>query len=141
MHRNSFRIVFLLLAALGGTLFAARSSGADLEWTETGRLTLDAAPRDIVTSPDGKWIFVLTKGELAVYAPPAAAPAGRLPVDDAFDRLSYNAQDETVILSSTGSTVVRFLRPETVHTFALQGVPFRGPANAPVVLTVFSDYQ
>ena len=80
-------------------------------------------------------------GELLVYSIPEDKVAGRMSVDKAFDKLTYSAADDTVILSSSTAKTLKFIQMDVVHKFSLAGVPFKGPENAPVTVVVFSDYQ
>src|SRR5574340_1142789 len=74
---------------------------AEIEWTEKGKLTLEAAPLDVVTTPDGKWCIVLSRGQIVVYTIPDYKAAARFPVDAGFDRMRFSDSEEQIILSSS----------------------------------------
>jgi hypothetical protein len=58
-----------------------------------------------------------------------------------FDRLSYSAKTNSLILSSQSEKTVKVIQLELIHKFDLSGLPVKGPENAPVTMTVFGDYQ
>jgi hypothetical protein len=122
-------------------LTTGRTAHADIEWTEKKQLQLEASPLDMVTSPDGKWVIILTPGEILVYSMPEDRVVNRMPVDKAFDKVTYSTADGAVLISSTTGNNIKIIQMDVVHTFSLAGLPFKGPVNAAVTIVVFSDYQ
>jgi hypothetical protein len=141
MTRTSIRAAAFTLIVAICLLFAGRPSRADIEWTEKKQIKFEVSPIDMVTSADGKWLIVLSSGEILVYSIPEGKVISRRPVDKAFDKLTYSSEDETIILSSSTGKTMEFVQIAEVHKFSLEGLPFRGPENAPVTVVVFSDYQ
>src|SRR5512145_2126959 len=74
---------------------------ADVEWTVKKQLNLEAAPVDVATSPDGKWVFVLTQGVVLVYSGADSTVVNRIPVDKGFDRVTFSEKDSLLILTSS----------------------------------------
>lgn len=142
MEKMPIRTLALSLFAFICLLFVVvRPSRADIEFTENKQIKLDVSPIGTVTSSDGKWMIVLSPGEILVYSISEGKVINRLPVDKAFDKLAYSAANETVIISSSSGKLIKFLQIFDVQKFSLAGLPFKGPENAPVTLVVFSDYQ
>jgi hypothetical protein len=141
MVKTSLRVTAFTLVGIICLFFAVRPSLADIEWTEKKQIKLEVTPIDMVTSPDGKWVIVLSSGEILVYSMPEGKVINRMPVDKAFDKLTYSAPDETIILSSSSGKTMKFVQMAEVHKFSLAGLPFKGPENAAVTIVVFSDYQ
>jgi hypothetical protein len=112
-----------------------------MEWEMTTRLELQAAPLDVATSTNGKWIFILTGGEILVYSVAEERIGQRIPIEVGFDKMSYLDRQERLILTSHASKALRIIQLELVHDIAVAGLPFRGPENARVTIAVFSDYQ
>lgn len=131
-------MVLLLAAAVG---VSAQAASAGLEWNTIKDLEVKAAPLDVASSADGKWLFVLTPGEVLVYALREEAIAARIPVGREFDRIVSLPRPDRLAVASSGKKTLRLIRLDEVHKFDLQGRAFRGPADAPVVVAVFVDYQ
>ncbi len=136
------KISITAIAALFLLAFVVpRPAPAEIEWSLKKQLNLEAAPQDVVSSGDGKWVYVLTKGEILIYSEAEGKVVKRVPVDKTFDRLTFSAADNTLIVTSSTGKMMNIIQLEQVHHFALDGVPFEGGKNAPVTLVVFSDYQ
>jgi len=116
-------------------------SGAELEWTEKRQLKLDASPIDVVQSDDGKWIFILSSGAVLVYAAAEDRVVQSIPVDAGFDRLSFSGRSNRLTLTSSSQNLVKIIQLDVVHKIDVSGLPYKGAANAPVTIAVFSDYQ
>ncbi|HUJ17091.1 MAG TPA: hypothetical protein VL197_03775 [Nitrospirota bacterium] len=114
---------------------------ADVEWNIKKQLSLDAAPIDVASSPDGQWIYVLASGEILVYSVPEDKIVNRIPVDKSFDRIAHSAPDNTLIVTSSSGKTLKLIQLDVVYKFDLAGLPFKGPEKAPVTIAVFSDYQ
>jgi hypothetical protein len=140
---NRKKLEYLVLTVFCATLIVpghARAQ-ASVEWSVKRQINLEAAALDIVTSADGKWMYILTRGLLLVYSVPNEKVASRIPIDKIFDRVTHSATDNTLIVSSSTEKTLKVIQLEFVQQFALEGLPFKGPKNAPVTLVVFSDYQ
>jgi hypothetical protein len=114
---------------------------ADLELTERKQLKLDVSPLDTATSADGQWLFILTPGEIIVYSAFEDKISKGIPIDKGFDRLTYSAKTNSLILSSRSEKAVKIIHLELIHQFDISGLPLKGPENAPVTVAVFGDYQ
>ncbi len=114
---------------------------ADLELTERKQLNLDVSPLDIAASADGQWLFILTPGEIIVYSAFEDKISKGIPIDRAFDSLTYSARTKSLILSSRSEKSVKIIQLELIHQFDNSGLPVKGPENAPVTVAVFGDYQ
>ncbi len=131
----------IIAVILSATLGAPRNVFADMEWTFKKQLKMEAAPVDVASSADGKWIYVLTPGEILVYSVAEDKVVNRIPVNKSFDRLTYSLPDNALIVSSSAEKTLQIIQLAVVQHFSLEGLPHQGPEKAAVTLVVFSDYQ
>ena len=114
---------------------------ADVDLTAVKQIELDAQPLDIATSADGTLLFVLAPGEILVHSISKNRVTSRMPVDKAFDRITYSAKDNSLILTSSSSKTLKIIRVDRIYDIDISGLPFNGPENAPVTIATFDDYQ
>jgi hypothetical protein len=138
LRRNRISI---LLVAVMFMLTAVRWAHAKVDLTSMEDIKLDVQPLDVATSADGKLVFLLAPGKLLVYSVPEKRVTKTLVVDAAFDRISYSEESKLLILTGTTSKRLRIVRVEPIQEIDISGRPFKGPADAPVTIAVFDDYQ
>ena len=114
---------------------------AEIDLTLIKQTNLGVQPLDIATSGDGKLIFVLTRGEILVYSIAEGKVANRISIDKDFDRVTYSGNNNVLILTSSSSKTLKIIQVDFIYNIALDGLPFKGPANAAVTIAVFDDYQ
>ncbi len=141
MEKNIFaiRIILTFLASL---LFVPQHAVAQkMEWTIKTERNLEATPLDTAVSADGRLIFILSPGEILVYSVLQQKVINRIPVDKRFDRVTFSRADNTLIVTSSSEKVLKTIQLEFIQNIDITGLPFKGPANAPVTVAVFNDYQ
>lgn len=140
MRRPSLLFGMILFIAIGW-LSVPQIASADVEWTFGKQRNLEVSPLDIASSSDGQWIYILTPGEIAVYSLLDDKVVSRIPIEKTFDKMSYVAQTNSLIVSSSTGKSFKFVNLEVSQKFTLDGLAFKGLENAPVTIAVFSDYQ
>jgi cellobiose-specific phosphotransferase system component IIB len=129
-------ICFLVLVtSMQGTAFA------EVEWSLTKELKLNAAPLDIAQSSDGQMVFILTPGAVLVYSAREDKLTEKIPVDKGFDRMAYSEKNNSLMMTSSSEKTLKIIRLDIKQKIDVSGLPFKGPENAPVTIAVFSDYQ
>ena len=114
---------------------------AEIDTTLIKQTNLDVQPLDVVASIDGKTIYVLARGEILVYSVDEGKVSNRIPVDKDFDKLTYAARNNALILTSSSSKTLKIIQVDYIYKIAIDGLPFKGPADAAVTIAVFDDYQ
>ncbi len=114
---------------------------AKADFTPMLQKTLDIRPLDIASSSDGKLIFILSRGKLVVYSPVDNTIVSRSDVDKVYDRISYSSETKTLVLASTGSSLLKLVQIEQIYEISTKNCPAEGPVDAPVTIAVFDDYQ
>jgi len=126
-------LCILLIFFMGRGSLAEQGNQKDLNTPEP--------PIDVALSPGGKWIYVLTEeGNLLVYGPEGNL-RDKIPVGKNIDRVEAGPLEDLLILSSRKDSLVRILQVDLLQEIDISGSPFKGPAESPIVIVVFSDYQ
>jgi hypothetical protein len=133
------KTVFVLSLFIG---VAFVSDGfSSVEWGIRSTLKLEVSPLDVAFSANGRWIFVLTdQGEVLIYS-----GDGRL--NDKFavgthvDEIEAGPREDILFLTSRKNKAVQVITLNFIYDINVSGSPFRGLADAPVVIAVFNDYQ
>ena len=134
------RAAFVILSLLIG-LVASASGHAEVEMTIARTLTLDEIPVDTALSAGGKYIFVLTdKGKVLVYNPDGKL-SDTIPVDKSIDSIKAGPREEILLLVSSKKKAVQVAVLEFVQEINTSGSPFKGAADAPVIIALFTDFQ
>ena len=140
MKRTMIPLVLAFFFVTGWT-FLPRLVQADLEWKIIKDLDLKATPLDVSPSADGKWLLVLTSGEILVYSFPEGRITDRIPVDKDFDRIASLPKADMVSLSSSAKKTIQIIALEAIYKIDVTDLPFKGHQSAPVTVVVFDDYQ
>ena len=128
-------LAFLIIPAL------YTQSSASVEWDTYKTLELAVQPLDIAVSKNGDTIFVLAKsGKILIYSSDGKLQ-DEVDVGNHFDQIEAGPSEEWLFLSSRKNKTVEILHIDFIQTIDTSGAPFKGPANAPVVIAVFSDFQ
>ena len=131
----------IILSGVISCLTMPQHVRAEVESTVTEQMNLDAEPLDVASSADGKLIFVLVPGEVLVYTISKNKVTNHIAVDTVFNRLGYTARTNTLVLTSSSAKTLKIIKLEWIYSMDVSGLPFRGLADAPVTIAVFSDYQ
>ena len=119
----------------------ASAQPSDIDWTPVSQIKLESPPLDVESTADGELVFVLMPGKVVVYDKSANRQLNQIPVDKAYDRLTYAIESETLILTSSSTNELKVIHIDQVYSISMEGSPFLGPENAPVTIAVFDDYE
>lgn len=130
-------IAFSLVIPLRSQIAAAE----DVEWETVNTLQMEAPSRDVAFSPDGSKIFVLSEtGKVNIYSA-AGEPKGTIEVGKEADQIRVGPKGDLLIVNSRRNKSIRVIQLEYVQDIDISGSPFKGPEDAPVVLTIFDDFE
>ena len=136
--KKSFVILWMLVilfAAFYTHCFAAVESSVILT------LDLESPPLDVAVSPDGERLYVLTEnGKVLIYSAKGKL-TDTLTVDKDINGLRVSRSGDVLFLSNPKSKQVQVVLLDFIQVIDVTGSPYKGPDNAPVVITVFSDFQ
>lgn len=121
--------------------FCAPVIGAELEWEIEKKIDLKSPAIDMALSADGQRAFLLGKdGNLNVYKTDGTLE-GTISVGKGFDHILPGPSPEMLFLSNRKEKSVELLTITFIQEINIEGSPFKGPENAPVILTLFTDFQ
>ena len=114
---------------------------AEVEKGVSKTFKLDAKPIDMTTSADGKYTFVLAEGGKVFILDNSGTVMDTLAVKESVVSIGTSPSGDFLLLADSTANTLEIVRISFVVDIDIAGLPFKGPANAPVVIAVFSDYQ
>jgi hypothetical protein len=114
---------------------------AEVEMGQAKTFKLDAKPIDMTTSADGKYTFVLAEGGKVFIIDSSGTVKDALTVSESVVSIGTSPAGDFLLLADSKSNTLEVVKISFVIDVDIAGLPFKGPANAPVVVAVFSDYQ
>lgn len=116
------------------------SHGA-VEWDTKTKIEMDTSPRDVAISFNDKWVFILNdKGEILVYSKEGILKE-KITVGKHVDQIKVGPRENVIFLSSRQKQSVEVVELNFIQNINIVGSPFKGPADAPVTIAVFDDFQ
>jgi hypothetical protein len=129
------------LAFASASSFAAQSGDPELLITTTRQWQLPYTPTDMVQSVDGKMVYVLTDNhKLLIYEANGNLKASA-DVDPGVIAIDTDARGEHILLVDKDNKTFTSLSVDFVAEVDVTGSPFKGNADAPVTVAVFSDFE
>jgi protein-disulfide isomerase len=135
------RFTVLLLTSLV-VLTLAGFGHAQTDWDVRRSFDLQGAtPLDVELSARGKWVFVLTdKGEILVYTS-GGTLRDRIKVGESVDGIEPGPVDDVLLISSKDKKTLEVITVDLLQYINISESPFKGPADAPVAVVVYTDFQ
>ena len=129
------------LALTSATGFAVQGSDPDLIITKTRQWQLPYTPTDMVQSVDGTMVYILTDNhKLLIYEANGNLKASA-DVDPGVVAIDTDARGEQILLIDKENKTFTSLSVDFVAEVDISGSPFKGAADAPVTVAVFSDFE
>lgn len=137
MNRKFALFLTILLFLLAGVA----ESLATAEWDVLQTLKIEKKLRDAVMSNNGQRIYVLTdEGEILIYAQNGRLQ-DRISVGDSIDSIKAGPRENILLLTSLKDATVQIITLDFIYNINVEGSPFKGLADAPVVIATFDDFQ
>ena len=133
----------LIVAITAPNFTAATAGGKDdrVEWKPAMDLKLTDKPKDFAYSLDGKYTFILTENKRVAVYDQKGELQGRIPVDEGVSSIGVAPLGQFLYLLDSDKNVLSSLAIDFTVDIDMTGSPFRGAAEAPVVVAVFSDFE
>ena len=114
---------------------------AEMDWQVLGDIDVDAEVRDMAISSEGRWVYVLTaENEIRIYTS-GGKLKGLRKIEPGYNRIEPGPREDILLVSNKNTQRVQLVSVNPVHAFNLKDAPVKGPDNAPVTITVFSDFE
>ena len=136
--KNRISILLLSLFIFSTMLMPAL---AEVEWNLHRTFKTQKAPLDVDVSINGRWVFVLSEqGEILIYSSNGTLK-DTIHVGDTIDEIKAGPREDILFLSSRKDSTVQLITLDFIQDINITDSPFKGPADAPVAIAVFSDFQ
>jgi 2-hydroxychromene-2-carboxylate isomerase len=137
MKRSAFILVAMLLA----TICMAPSARAEARWRVEQTVKPEHAPIDLVISPHNEWIYVLDdQGWISIYGTNGELK-DKIQVGADVRQIKAGPRDDILFLVSRTAGTIRVISIDFVEKIDIGESPVKGRPDAPVTITVFSDFQ
>ena len=117
------------------------AGSATLEWEIFRTLKLDAPPLDMAISSDAKSIYILTQnGEIQIFDLDGRLK-DKIELGKPVDQIQLGPNGDHLFVTDRQNKVVEIVKLDFIEQITIQGSPFKGPENGPVVIADFSDFE
>jgi hypothetical protein len=132
-----------LILASGANALAVPDSGQDnrVEWNVQQNWPTAGKTLDMVHSLDGKLVYILTDNQLVQVFNSQGQLQGSIPVEEGVSAIDIAPQGEMLYLINNKSQTFSSIRVTFVVDVDITGSPFKGPAEAPVTIALFTDFE
>lgn len=137
MQRRVSKFLVIMITCFG----LAMPAVAKTDWQVRQNLQLEQAPIDMLVSSNNQWVYILTSdGQILIYAT-SGGLKDSIHVGSDVDQIKAGPRDDMLFLLSRESKSVKIITIDFTEDIAILGSPVKGPADAPVTVAVFSDFQ
>jgi protein-disulfide isomerase len=130
---------WILLPMLCLTVISTAQAEVDARVVRT--LQLKATPVDLAIPGNGRYIYVLTADARLQVFKDDGELQDTLAVDPGVDRIQPGSREDVLFLINSVSKQVQVLELDFIQKIPVDGSPSKGPADAAVTVTVFTDFQ
>ena len=118
---------------------ASTQASVNLEIHKT--IHLENTPLDVVSSANGKWIFILSENNTILIYSNNGYLKDEISIKGDISQIQAGPREDILLLTSKKNRSVQVLKLEFIQEIDTSGASFLGNSDAPVVITVFTDYQ
>lgn len=135
--------LFLCFGIIAALVVAAAPALAKTEWKLEREIELDEKPIDTAITADGKQAYILTKGNILIYSIAEGRITDAIPLEKKHNSISIAPKEGTILLTrgTLFSKSISVIEISQTFDLPIGTSPVIGKPDAPVTLTVFTDYQ
>ena len=116
-------------------------AGAKVEWRIENTLKTGQPPLDVAVSSNGQSIFVLTAGGSILIYDSNGKLEDTIKVGSHIDQIRVGPGGAQLFATSRQNQTVEVIALNFIREINVMGSPSKGRTDAPVIITVFSDFQ
>ena len=133
--------ITLFLSALLIVIASWQPCLAETDLEILNRVELEATPLDVAVSDDGLWVYVLTdSARLYIYTLEGELQ-GSVAVPEGSRHIAVSPVQDLLMITNSVDRTLQAVRINLEHTFSLEDSPTLGPADAPVTIVEFTDFE
>ena len=137
MRRRISKLMTIFIVCVGLAIPAL----AKTDYQVRQKIQLEQSPIDLLVSSNNKWIYILnSEGQIVIYTTRGQL-RDTIDVGPDVDQIKAGPRDDMLFLLSRESKLVQVITIDFTEEITIQGSPVKGPADAPVTVAVFSDFQ
>ncbi len=124
-------------------VLAAPDSGRDdrIEWNVLQNWPTAGKTLDMVHSLDGKFVYLLNDQQTVQVFNSQGQLQGDIPVEEGVTAIDISPHGEILYLINNKTQTFSSVGVSFVVEVDITGSPFKGPADAPVTITLFTDFE
>ena len=134
---KKFRVVLVMLCLL----IPAVPVGAEMQVELNKRQPFDKTPLDIAQSVSDGRLFVLLEGGTVQILSPNGEIQERFQADPDVTTLEVSPDGKRLYLGNAKRNELQFIEVSIVYDLPVNNSAIKGPADAPVTVTLFDDFQ
>ena len=137
MKRYSIKIIFILFLGF----ICPGLASAEIDWQIEQTIKLDEKPVDMATSVKGTYLFALTDDGIVHAYDSDGNIKGEIYVGKHIDNIACGSKDNILFVRSKKNKEIQRIVFDFIEVINTEGAPFKGNPDAPIVISVFTDYQ
>jgi len=136
----SFAFLFIVTNSFALT---AIPEGHDqrVEWKVIQSWPTENKTLDMVYSLDGKYVYILNDKQQVQIFNREGQLQGNIPIEKGVSSIDISPQGESLYLINNIKNTFSTLSVSFIVDIEIADSPFKGPADAPVTVAVFTDFQ
>ena len=133
--------LFFVMIPQGFATTATIGSNGKIEWQQVQSYKLPRPPVDIAHSLDGNYAFILTEENGVLIYDKAGNLMGTVPTGKDVVAIDIDPRGNLLYLIDNSKAIASTIFVDFIVALNTTNSPFKGNVDAPVTITVFSDFQ